>query len=101
LNESATQHYAKLTSKKRRNEIMNHTSFPKKKIILLVVLILITSFIVFFYQISSRHFTGVVEATILSHTSEVNGKILEMPVDLGQHISKGEIIAVIDSTEQE
>jgi HlyD family secretion protein len=80
---------------------MNHTSFPKKKIILLVVLILITFFIVFFYQISSRHFTGVVEATILSHTSEVNGKILEMPVDLGQHISKGEIIAVIDSTEQE
>lgn len=80
---------------------MNHKSFPKKKIIPLIVIVVIASLTVFFYQKSNQYFTGVVEATILSHTSEVSGKIIEMPVDLGQHITKGGIIAIIDSTEQE
>lgn len=79
---------------------MNHIASHKKKIIPLLVLIVIVALIMFFYGRSSQTYTGVVEATILSNTSEVSGKILEMPVELGQHVSKGDLIARIDDTDQ-
>lgn len=44
---------------------------------------------------------GRVEGEITSHVSEVSGKILEMPIQLGQSISQGDLIAKIDSTEWE
>ena len=72
----------------------------KKKAIPLLVLIVIVGLIAFFYGRSNQTYTGVVEATILSNTSEVSGKILEMPVELGQHVSKGDLIAKIDDTDQ-
>jgi HlyD family secretion protein len=80
---------------------MSHISGHKKKIIPLFVLIVIVSLTAFFYIRGSRHYIGVVEATILSNTAEVSGKILEMPVEIGQHVSKGDVIAKIDSTDQE
>lgn len=72
----------------------------KKKLIPLLGLIVIVGLIAFFYGRSNQTYTGVVEATILSNTSEVSGKILEMPVELGQHVSKGDLIAKIDDTNQ-
>ena len=78
----------------------NHIAGHKKKIIPLLVLIVIVGLIAFFYGRSSQTYTGVIEATILSNTSEVSGKILEMPVELGQHVSKGDLIAKIDDTDQ-
>lgn len=72
----------------------------KKKIIPPLVLMVIITVIVIVYGMNGQKYTGVVEATILSHTTEVPGKILEMPVELGQHVLKGDIIAIIDSTDQ-
>jgi len=40
---------------------------------------------------------GVVETQIYSHYSEVAGKITLMPVELGQEIKAGELIAEIDN----
>lgn len=79
---------------------MNHIANHKKKIIPLLVLIVVIALVAFFYGRSSQNYIGVVEATILSHTSEVSGKIQEMPVELGQHVSKGDVIAKIDDTNQ-
>lgn len=79
---------------------MSHIASHKKKIIPLLVLIVAAALIAFFYGRGSQTYTGVVEATILSNTSEVSGKILEMPVELGQHVAKGDLIAKIDDTNQ-
>lgn len=80
---------------------MKHLANHKKKIIPLLVLIAVIGLIAYFYGRSSQTYTGVVEATILSNTSEVSGKILEMPVELGMHVSKGDLIAKIDDTDQQ
>ncbi len=79
-----------------KQQIASH----KKKVIPLLVLIVVIALIAYFYGKSSQTYTGVVEATILSNTSEVAGKILEMPVELGQHVSKGDLLAKIDDTDQ-
>lgn len=79
---------------------MKHITNHRKKIIPPLILIVVIALIAFFYGRSSQIYTGVVEATILSNTSEVAGKILEMPVELGQHVSKGDLIARIDDTDQ-
>jgi HlyD family secretion protein len=76
---------------------MNH----KKRIVPVFILIVVIALIAIVYSMGGQNYIGVVEATILSHTVEVPGKILEMPVELGQHVSKGDIIARIDSTDQE
>ncbi len=79
------------------SQIGNH----KKKIIIPVLLLIaVIALAVFFNVRGARSYIGVVEATILSHTSEVSGKIIEMPVELGQHVTKGDVIAKIDDTSQ-
>ena len=78
---------------------MNHMANNKKKILPSLIIVVIIALIVFLYGMSGQKYTGVVEATILSNTSEVSGKILEMPVELGQKVSKGDVIAIIDSTD--
>lgn len=79
---------------------MSHIAKHKKKIIPLLLLIVIISLIAYFAGRDRQNYTGVIEATILSNTAEVSGKILEMPVELGQHVSKGDLIARIDDTDQ-
>ena len=79
---------------------MSHISSHKKKIIPLLILVVIVSVAVYFYGQNKQTYTGVIEATILSNTAEISGKILEMPVELGQHVSKGNIIAKLDDTDQ-
>lgn len=77
-----------------------HLKPNKKKLIPLLLLIVILSLIAFYYWEDGQNYTGVVEASILSSTSEISGKILELPVELGQHVSKGDLIARIDDTDQ-
>lgn len=78
-----------------------HHQVNKKKILALLIIVIIIASVAIFYGIGDQKYRGMVEATILSHTAEVPGKILEMPIELGQHVSKGDTIAVIDSTDQE
>lgn len=80
---------------------MSHISNHKKKIIPLLILIGVIVFAAYYFGNTKQDYIGVVEATILSHTSEVSGKILEMPIELGTHVSKGDVIAKIDSSSQE
>lgn len=80
---------------------MSHISGHKKKLIPVLVLVLVIALSTYFYGMRRGSYTGVVEATILSHTSEVSGKILEMPVELGQQVSKGDLIAKIDDRDQQ
>lgn len=80
---------------------MNPIAKHKKRVIPPLILIVVIALIVFFYGRGGQNYLGVVEATILSNTSEVSGKILEMPVELGQHVSKGDLIAKIDDTDQQ
>lgn len=42
---------------------------------------------------------GVVETSIYSHYSEVPGKIITLPVELGQEVKKGDLIAIIDDSD--
>jgi len=72
----------------------------KKKFILLAFIIIVALGI-FYYGNSNQRYIGVVEATTISHTAEVSGKIIEMSVELGTHVSKGDVIAKIDSTAKE
>ncbi len=44
--------------------------------------------------------TGLVETSIYSTYSEVAGKIIESPVELGQEVHKDDLIAVIDDSDQ-
>lgn len=43
---------------------------------------------------------GTVETAIHSHYAEVNGKIIQSPLQLGQVVQAGEIIATIDDTNE-
>ncbi len=79
---------------------MNHIANHKKRIIPLFVLILILALIWFFWGKGAQTYSGVVEAAIISNISEVSGKIIEMPVELGQHVAKGDLIAKINDTDQ-
>lgn len=87
--------------KEMKNQRLTHMANHKKKLIPPVILIVIIAVITFFYVKGDQNYIGVVEATVLSNTSEVSGKILEMPVEIGRHVSKGDVIARIDSTNQE
>ena len=80
---------------------MSHIANHKKKFIAPLILILILSLVAYFYGMGRNSYIGVVEATILSHNAEVSGKVLEMPVELGQHLSKGDLIAKIDDRDQQ
>ena len=40
---------------------------------------------------------GIVETAIYPHYSEVSGKIIEMPIELGQEVKAGDVIAVLDN----
>jgi HlyD family secretion protein len=52
-------------------------------------------------QSSSLVLKGVVETQILSHYSEVSGKILKLPIELGQQVKAGDVIAEIDDSNEQ
>lgn len=68
---------------------------------IIILLIIVTASLVYFFGEKDLKLVGEIEATVMSHTAEVSGKIMEMPVELGQHVLKGDVLAVIDSTNQD
>ncbi|NLB53473.1 MAG: HlyD family efflux transporter periplasmic adaptor subunit [Syntrophomonadaceae bacterium] len=44
--------------------------------------------------------TGMVETSVISHYSQVSGKIIEMPVELGQDVKAGDVVAKIDDSNE-
>lgn len=72
----------------------------KKKAVPIIILLLIVAIVCFFNLKNSNDYIGEVEGVMVSHSSEVSGKILECPVQLGSHIKKGDTIAIIDNTNQ-
>lgn len=43
---------------------------------------------------------GLVETTILAQYSEVSGRIIKLPIELGQQVKAGDVIAVIDDSNE-
>jgi len=64
---------------------------------IIVLLIIITLILLNVSRGGDLKLPGVVEGTIYSQVSEVSGKIIEMNVQLGSPVKKGDIIARIDS----
>ncbi|MCL2265823.1 MAG: HlyD family efflux transporter periplasmic adaptor subunit [Treponema sp.] len=81
---------------------MKKKEIPIKKIIpvllLLTIIILILSNLL---RGGNLKLQGVVEGTIYSQVSEVSGKIIEMKVQLGSPVKTGDLIARIDSLNQQ
>lgn len=44
---------------------------------------------------------GIVETNIYAHYSEVSGKILELPIELGQEVKAGDVLAVLDDRNEQ
>jgi len=74
-----------------------------KKFIPIIVLLIITIFIILFNSFRGNNIKlrGEIEGTIYSQVSEVSGKIIEMNVQLGSPVKAGDLIARIDSTNQQ
>lgn len=76
----------------------------KKTGIIILILLLIIALTVWFFTVRNNNeivLTAEVETTVYPHIAEVTGKLLEVPAELGQTVKKGDILAVIDSTNQE
>lgn len=43
---------------------------------------------------------GIVETSVYAHYSEVSGKISQLPVELGQKVNSGEVLAVLDDSNE-
>jgi len=74
----------------------------KKKLHLLIPLVLIIGVIYTWFALTGQPtYIGLVEPLIVPNISEVSGKIVHANVSLGQSVQKGEVIAVIDDTDQQ
>lgn len=82
-------------------EKMERIERLQKKKIPVLILVGVLVAVAIFYWLGGNRYTGLVEATMLSHVAEVPGKILEMPVELGQPVKAGDVLAVVDSKEQQ
>jgi Multidrug resistance efflux pump len=82
---------------KFKEHFANHKKLP---VVILVLILIVAAAAIFLISRGGNTYKGEVEATVLSHTSEVSGKILEMPVQLGQHVKKGDVLVVINSSDQ-
>jgi len=81
---------------------MNKKDIPVKKIVPVFVLLIIITLILFnLLSGSNLKLQGEVEGTIYSQVSEVAGKIIEMNVQLGSPVKTGDIIARLDSINQQ
>lgn len=44
---------------------------------------------------------GIVETTIYAHYSEVPGKIIQLPIELGQEVKAGDVLTVLDDSNEQ
>ncbi len=74
-----------------------------KKRIFLGVLVLILASVSYYYstseKIATNIFTGFVERDITRAMTQVGGKIIEVKVNEGEHVKKGDLIAVMDQSD--
>ncbi|QIB70199.1 HlyD family efflux transporter periplasmic adaptor subunit [Aminipila butyrica] len=74
----------------------------KKKIAAAAIVLVLVGAGIFYTQIqNSGGYKGQVEGVMVSHATEVSGKIRESSIQLGGTIKKGDILAVIDDTNQQ
>jgi len=76
---------------------LDHIKANRKKVIPPVLILIIIGAIIYLNFFKPEVLLGQAEATILTHSAEVSGKIIESPVDLGQEVKAGDVLAVIDS----
>jgi len=75
---------------------------PVKKIVPIFVILTIIAIILFnLLKGGDLKLLGVVEGTTYSQVTEVSGKIIEMNVQLGSPVKTGDLIARVDSTNQQ
>lgn len=72
----------------------------KRKIIPILIIFFIIVICTIFIVNKDSNVIGEVETSVLPHTCEVSGRILKIPVALGQEVKKGDIVAVIDDTDK-
>lgn len=70
-----------------------------KKICLMIALAMLVGMVVGCSP-SPLELQGIVETDLYSHYCEVSGKIISFPVQLGQEVKKGDIIAIIDDSNE-
>jgi HlyD family secretion protein len=80
---------------------MKKKDIPVKKIIPIFILLIIGIILFSLLRGGDLKLPGVVEGTIYSQVSEVSGKIIEMKVQLGSPVKKGDLIARLDSANQQ
>jgi HlyD family secretion protein len=76
----------------------------KKRLMLLgpILVVLLGGIFLISYWTSPSELVleGVVETNIYAHYSEVAGKIIELPVELGQEVKAGDVLAVLDDSKE-
>ena len=71
----------------------------KKRLVVLGILALGISGIILIrggFSSSGLVLEGIVETSIYPHYSEVSGKIIKLPIELGQVVKEGDVLAVLD-----
>lgn len=65
-----------------------------------LLIIIVLSLSLYFFYNNAAKYKGQVESLIVPTISEVSGKIIESEISLGQSVRKGDILAVIDNSNQ-
>jgi len=78
-----------------------HLKENRKKIAPVLLLLIIISSVVYYHFGKDESFIGIAEAIIVTNPAEVSGKIVESRIMLGQEVSAGDVIAVVDSRDFE
>ncbi|MFA6619286.1 MAG: biotin/lipoyl-binding protein, partial [Candidatus Neomarinimicrobiota bacterium] len=76
----------------------------KKRLILvgvMIVIVIIGILLRSYFSSFDLVLEGIVETEIYPHYSEVSGKIIELPIDLGQEIKTGDVLAVLDNKKEQ
>ena len=75
----------------------------KKRLILvgIILIVIIGILLKIHFFPSNLVLAGVVETSIYPHYSEVSGKIIELPIDLGQEVKIGNVLAVLDDKNEQ
>ncbi len=92
-------------------------SMKKRLIIIGIILVIIIIGVIFvisrfssFNQVFGQAFSrfssdlvleGRVETTVYPHYCDVSGKIIELPVELGQEVKAGDVLAVLDDSNEQ
>lgn len=70
-----------------------------KPVIPVILLLAVACVLLYFNVLKNPSYVGQAEASLYTHATEVSGKIIESPIQLGQSVKAGDTIAVIDSTD--